>query len=111
MEHGLVGFGLMLAILVLLIRPVAQQWRGMVLEARFKKGKDLPPKPIQIFALPAAPFFILVAVSAVMIHAFGDCPLRSCAVLDLVFISLAALTGFMPKQQECEQNHHHHHHH
>ena len=98
MEHGLVGFGMMLAILVLLIRPVAQQWRVMVQESRFKKGKDLPPKPIQIFALPAAPVFILVAVSAVMIHAFGDCPLRSCAILDLVFVSLAALPGFMPKQ-------------
>lgn len=110
-EHGLVGFGMMLAILVLLIRPVARQWRVMVQESRFKKGKDLPPKPIPIFALPAAPFFILVAVSAVMIHAFGDCPLRSCAVLDLVFISLAALPGFMPKQQERERQEHHHHHH
>ena len=108
-EHGLVGFGMVLALLVLLIRPVAQQWRATVLALRFKKGKDLPPKPIPIFALPAAPFFILVAVSAVMIHAFGDCPLRSCAVLDLVFISLAALTGFMPKQQADEQHHHHHH--
>lgn len=109
MEHGLAGFGMMLAILVLLIRPVARQWRAMVLESRFKKGKDLPPKPIQIFALPAAAFFILAAVTAVMIHAFGDCPLRSCAILDLVFISLAALPGFMPKQQACEQRHHHHH--
>ena len=111
MEHGLVGFGMMLVILVLLIRPVAQQWRALVLEFRFKKGKVLPPKPILIFALPAAPFFILVAVSAVMIHAFGDCPLRSCAILDLIFISLAALPGFMPKRQESEQPHFHHHHH
>ena len=97
-EHGLVGFGTMLALLVLLIWPVVRQWRAMILEFRFKKGKDVPPKPVQIFALPAAPFFILVAVSAVMVHAFGDCPLRSCAVLDLVFISLAAIPGFMPKK-------------
>lgn len=98
MEHGLVGFGIMLALLALLVRPIAQQWNALVRVSRFKKGKDLPPKPVQIFALPAAPFFILVAVSAVMIHAFGDCPLRSCAILDLVFISLAALPGFMPKK-------------
>ena len=109
MEHGLIGFGMMVALLALLIRPVARQWRVMVREFRFKKGKDLPPKPIQIFALPAPVFFILVAISAVMIHAFGDCPLRSCAILDLVFVSLAALTGFLPKQQEGEQHHHHHH--
>ena len=97
-EQGLVGFGLMLALLALLIRPMAKQWRATVQVLRFKKGKDLPPKPIQIFALPAPVFFILVAVSAVMAHAFGDCPLRSCAVLDLVFVSLAALPGFMPKK-------------
>ena len=116
-EHGLVGFGLMLAILAILVFPVVRQWRALIQEARFKKGKNVPPKPIQVFALPAPAFFILVAMSAVLIHAFGDCPLRSCAVLDLLFISLAALPGFMPKQQEGEQphrhhlQHHHHHHH
>ena len=109
MEHGLVGYGLMLAILVILLRPIVRQWRGMVQTLRFKKGKDVPPKPIQIFALPAPVFFILVAMCAVMIHAFSDCPLRSCAVLDLLFVSLAALPGFMPKPQEDEHRHHHHH--
>ena len=109
-EHGIVGFGLMLAILGILILPVVRQWRGMVQELRFKKGKDLPPKPIRIFALPAPVFFILVAMTAVMIHAFGDCPLRSCAVLDVLFVSLAALPGFMPKPQKIEHHHHHHHH-
>ena len=110
-EHGIVGFGLMLAILGILILPVVRQWRGMVQELRFKKGKDLPPKPIRIFALPAPVFFILVAMTAVMIHAFGDCPLRSCAVLDVLFVSLAALPGFMPKPQKVEHHHHHHHRH
>ena len=109
MEHGLVGFGLMLAILVILIRPIVKQWRGLVQALRFKKGKDLPPKPLLIFALPAPVFFILVAAFAVMIHAFCDCPLRSCAVLDLLFISLAALPGFMSKPQESEHHHHRQH--
>ena len=110
-EHGLVGFGLMVALVVLLLRPIVRQWRTLVQGFRFKKGKDLPPKPILIFALPAPVFFILVAVFAVQIHAFGDCPLRSCAILDLLFVSLAALPGFMPKRQESGQPHHHHHHH
>ena len=110
-EHGLVGYGLILTIFVIFIRPIVKQWRGMVQALRFKKGKDVPPKPIQVFALPAPVFFILVAAAAVLIHAFGDCPLRSCAVLDVLFVSLAALPGFMPKQEEGEQHHHHHHHH
>ena len=103
-EHGLAGYGMMLALLVFLVRPVVRQWRALILESRFKKGKNLPPRPIQSFALPAAPFFILVAVSAVMIHAFGDCPLRSCAILDLVFVSLAALPGFMPKHEHLQSS-------
>ena len=99
-EHGFVGFGCLVAIAVLLLWPVILQWRGMVRELRFKKGKDVPPRPIAVFALPAPAFFILVTALATFIHAFGDCPLRSCAVLDLFFISLAALPGFMPKQDE-----------
>ena len=98
MEHGLVGFGALLAIAILLLWPVVRQWRSMAKELRFKKGKDLPPKPILIFVLPAPVFFILLTALATTIHAFGDCPLRSCAVLDLLFISLAALPGFMPKK-------------
>ena len=103
-EHGLVGFGGMVAIVVLLLWPIVKQWRATVRDLRFKKSKDLPPRPIAVFALPAPAFFILLTALATVIHAFSDCPLRSCAVLDLFFISLAALPGFMPKQE-----HHHHH--
>ena len=105
MEHGVIGFGAMVAIVVLLVWPVVRQWRLMVRELRFKKGKDLPPKPIQVFALPASVFFILTTAVATVIHAFGDCPLRSCAVLDLFYISLAALPGFMPKKEEYRHHH------
>ena len=109
-EHGLVGFGCLVAIVVLLLWPVLRQWRNMVRDLRFKKSKDLPPRPVAIFALPAPVFFILMTALATFIHAFGDCPLRSCAVLDLFFISLAALPGFMPKPDENNDHHHHHHH-
>ena len=102
MEHGLVGFGMLVALLAFLIHPIICQWRAMIHDLRFKKGGSLPPKPIQIFALPAASFFMLVSVSAVMIHAFGDCPLRSCAILALIFVSFAAIPGFMPRSE-----HHH----
>ena len=102
-EHGIVGFGALVAIVILLLWPIVRQWRATIRELRFKKGKDLPPKPIAIFALPAPAFFILVTALATAIHALSDCPLRSCAVLDLFFISLAALPGFMPKQ---EHRHH-----
>ena len=105
-EHGLVGFGCLVAIVILLLWPVLIQWRDMVRDLRFKKPKELPPRPITIFVLPAPVFFILMTALATFVHAFGDCPLRSCAVLDLFFISLAALPGFMPKAVEKEHRHH-----
>ena len=101
-EHGLVGFGAMVVIVGLLLWPVARQWRAMARDMRFKKGKDLPPKPVSLFVLPAPVLFILLTAVCTVIHAFGDCPLRSCAVLDLFYVSLAALPGFMP----MEHRHH-----
>ena len=95
-EHGIVGFVALLAIVALLLWPFIRQWLALVQFYRFKKGKK-PPRPIPIFAMPASAFFILTTAVATTIHAFGDCPLRSCAVLDLFFISIAAIPGFMPR--------------
>ena len=96
-EHGAVGFGALAALFVLLLRPVVVQWRGMLRDLRFKKGRDLPPKPVAIFVLPAPVCFILASCLATLIHAFGDCPLRSAATLSLLIVSIAALPGFMPE--------------
>ena len=96
-EHGLVGFGAMVALVVLLLGPVAGTWRRLAREARFMKGRNAPPHPTQIFALPAPAFFILVACAASLVHAFGDCPFRSPAVLTLFYVSLAAIPGFLPR--------------
>lgn len=96
-EHGIVGFGALAAMVVLLLLPIFVSWWRMGKNLRFTK-KNLPPKPMLIFVLPAPVFFILVTVVATLIHAFGDCPLRSPAVLTLFFVSLAALPGFMPHE-------------
>ena len=101
-EHGVVGFGAMVALVVILLWPVASTWRRLAKEARFKKGRDAPPRPTQIFALPAPAFFILVTAAATCIHAFGDCPFRSPAVLTLFFVSLAAIPGFLPRDENAE---------
>lgn len=98
-EHGIVGAGALLAIVIMLLWPIFVQWKDELKSLQFRTGKDLPPKPYAVFALPAPVFFILTSAVATAIHAFGDCPLRSCAALDLFFISLAALPGFMPRQE------------
>lgn len=94
-EHGLVGFGAMVAIVLMLLWPIGVEWRRLVESLRFSRRQDLLPKPRQIFVLPAGAFCALVALLASFIHAFGDCPLRSLAVMDLFFVTLAALPGFL----------------
>lgn len=97
-EHGVFGFGAMVALVVLLLWPVVRGWKRLVRKARFKKGQS--PQPVQVFALPAPAFSLLAALVATLIHAFGDCPFRSPAVLMLFYVVLAAIPGFMPKQED-----------
>ena len=95
-EHGLVGFGLMLSVVILLLLPVVKSWRLLVDSVRFIPAKMQPPRPVQLFVLPAPVFCILATAVATVIHGFGDCILRSPAVLSLFFVSLASMDGFLP---------------
>ena len=98
-EHGIIGFGLLVAMVVLLVKPVFSLWRRLVKAARFLPAKQRPARPIQIFALPAPVFAIYGAAVATLIHSFGDCAMRSPAVLTLFFCELAAADGFMPYEK------------
>ena len=122
-EHGLAGELLLLTMLALLVWPVCVVWGRLYRASRFARGVKAPPKPKAIFALPAAAFWILAGNLCVMIHAFGDCPLRGAAILTMVFATLPAAEGFIPHQDEIEvigeptpqpeepRHHSHHHHH
>ena len=99
-EYGVVGFGALVAMVALLVWPVGRVWRRLARDTRFMKKKDLPPRPVQVFVLPAPAFCLLVAASCTLIHAFGDCPLRSPAVLTLFLATLAAIPGFLPEKGE-----------
>ncbi len=96
-EHGVVGLGLIVAIVMMTVWPIGKVWRALVAAYRFTPPKDQPPQPMQIFVLPAPVFCILMAAVATFIHGFGDCPLRSPAVLSLFFVSLATIDGYMPR--------------
>ena len=99
-EHGLVGFGAMVALAVMLLVPVGSTWRRLAKAARFTDPRRAPPKPTALFALPAPAFCLLAALTATFIHSFGDCPLRSAAVLSLFYTTMAAIPGFLPKKEE-----------
>jgi len=103
-EHGLIGFGALVALVVLLIMPVGTAWCELASAVRFVKPKNRPPRPVKLFVLPAPVFIILLTALATVIHGFGDCPFRSPAVLSLFFIELAAMPAFLPR---LTQHHHH----
>jgi len=95
-EHGVFGFGCLVAIAVLLLLPTCRTWATMAKAYRFAEAKHRPPPPRAIFSLPAGAFAVLVGALVILVHAFGDCPLRSPAVLALLFTELAAVDGFLP---------------
>jgi hypothetical protein len=92
------------AVMVMLLAPAVRTWRILVKTTRFSKAKNRPPSPVQIFAMPASVFYILAAAAATCIHSFGDCPMRSAAVMSLFFVMLAATEGFLPKIDSSKEN-------
>ena len=96
-EHGAVGLLMLAAIVGFLVAPIASSWKRLSKTARFLPAKRQPPPPQSFFAFPSAAFATLVAALLPLIHAFGDCPLRSPAILTLFFTTLAATGGFLPR--------------
>ena len=76
---------------------MVKSWKYLYQIVRFAKTSKLPAKPVIVFVLPAPAFAIIAGAIAVAVHAFGDCPLRSPANLTLLFVSLAAIPGFLPR--------------
>lgn len=95
-EHGIAGLGLLLAITISLLVPIFRSWGNQVRVAHFTKRSDTP-HPTALFCVPAAVVGVIVAMAANLIHACGDCVLRSPAVLSQIFLLLAAVEGFLPE--------------
>ena len=96
-EHGIIGLGLLVAVVLMTVWPFGRVWKELLNAYRFNPPKEQPPQPAQIFVIPAPVFCIFMTAAATLIHAFGDCPLRSPAVLSLFLVSLAAVDGFLPR--------------
>lgn len=96
-EHGAVGFLLLAGIVALLVLPAARTWRRLSKAARFLPANRKLPPPQSFFVFPGAAFAALVAAAVPLVHAFGDCPLRSPAILTLFFAALSCVGGFLPR--------------
>ena len=99
-EHGAVGALLLLTIFLMLISPIFSDWYRLLQAARFTKSDKAPPMPRAIYCLPAGTFWILLGNVALLIHAFGDCPMRCGSCLSMFFVTLACAPGYLPREIE-----------
>jgi O-antigen ligase len=99
-EHGLVGFGLLVVIVLLLVSPIFRRWVVLYRASRFLCVEALPPSPRALYCLPAGALWIILGDVALLICASGDSPMRSLSVLSAFFVSLAAADGYLPREQE-----------
>jgi O-antigen ligase len=97
-EHGVVGAGLLLVIVLALLVPLFRAWGHELRVSHFTKRSDLP-RPTALFCVPAVVVGVLLAITANLIHAFGDCIFRSAAVLSQFFLILAASVGFLTDEE------------
>lgn len=111
LEHGLVGYLCLVAIVGMLLTPLARTWKRLSKAARFLPARKQPPSPQSLFVLPGAAFALLVAAAVPLLHAFGDCPLRSPAVLSAFFAILACIGGYLPREERASESGEHSHHH
>ncbi|MGN0852291.1 MAG: O-antigen ligase family protein [Kiritimatiellia bacterium] len=99
-EHGVVGLGCLVGIFACLLFPLCRDWCKLSRAAQFMKPDKAPPKPRTLYSLPAGAFWILMGNVALLVHAFGDCPMRSAAVLSSFFVSMACAPGYLPRDLE-----------
>ncbi|MCQ2391365.1 MAG: O-antigen ligase family protein [Kiritimatiellae bacterium] len=101
-EHGLVGCGLLLACVYLLAAPAAGVWRRTVLQSIAAARSSMGVSSLAIFSVAPPVVWTFLGCCGALIHAFGDCPLRSPAVLSLLLFSLPLACGFLPREQESD---------
>ncbi len=97
-EHGAIGLLLFIGIFLLLVYPIFRDWYRLYRAARFVKADKAPPRPRAIYCLPAGAFWIILGNLALMIHACGDCPMRSASVLSMFFVSLVCAEGYISRE-------------
>ena len=93
-EHGIAGFALIAAAFMLLLRTVWRGWIATYGHFRFARADRTPVSPQAVYAVDPAVFFTALGAVALLLHALGDCPLRSPPILVLLFSAVSAVPGY-----------------
>lgn len=95
-EHGLVGFVLLVVCVWLTILPTGREWRRLAQQAISAERSGMGSSTFVLFVVSPAILWAFLGDVAVLVHAFGDCPFRSGAVLSAFLAVSAAVLGFLP---------------
>lgn len=94
-EHGLIGFGLMLAAVAMLLKPILLGvWR--LLTTPQVVDWDNPYCP-PLLRVPAVIYAVLLGCFATVIHSLIDLPFRSPAIVITWCLCLACAPAFLPR--------------
>ena len=99
-EHGAVGFILMALCLYLLAKPMLGDWHRLIQAETARARSGMGGSSLAVFSVASPVLWTFLGTIAVLIHAFGDCPLRAASVLALLYVSQAIALGFLPRQVE-----------
>lgn len=97
-EHGLVGFAMLVVCVWLLALPTGREWKRRAAKALAAERSSMGASTLTLFAVSPPIVWTFLGCVAVLVHAFGDCPLRSAAVLSAFLAILPASFGFMPRE-------------
>lgn len=97
-EHGAVGFILMVLCLYLLANPMLGDWHRLAQSETARARSGMGGSSLAVFSVASPVLWTFLGTIAVLIHAFGDCPLRAASVLSLLYVSQAIVLGFLPRQ-------------
>ena len=97
-EFGMVGAGLLVACFVFLALPWWRTWRRLTLAAIAASRSSMGTSTLTIFVVEPPVLWCVMAIAVVLIHAFGDSPLRVPAILASLATVLPAVCGFLPHE-------------
>jgi O-antigen ligase len=98
-EHGVVGFGLMLAAVVALWTSIIKGAIQSVKKNFISDENDRVRKPPFLLRIPPSLWFILMGTTATVVHSMIDLPFRAPPVLMAWVLILACAPAFMARQE------------
>ncbi len=99
-ERGAVGFLLILYGFYLLSKPMLQTWNQLIRVENARARSGMGASSLAVFSVSGPVFWIFLGSIAVLIHAFGDCPLRAASVLSFLYVAQVLSMGFLPHLKE-----------